>query len=211
MRWAGLILGSYLLGAVSFSYLLVWFLRAGVDIRRLGSGNAGATNVLRTTGAWPALLVLVLDLGKGVAAVVAARLLNAPPSCASAAALAAVIGHIFPIYTGFRGGKGVATAAGAMGVLTPLPTLLALLCFGVVVVASRYVSAGSIVGCGLFPLLVWVCGRVGWIREPTPGLLLVATLIAGLIVSKHWDNVIAIRAGREWKLGDPRDGWAEER
>lgn len=204
MIWAVLILSSYLLGAVSFSYLVVRALR-GFDVRTMGSGNAGATNVLRTTGTAPAVMVLLLDVGKGVAAVCVARWLEAPGPVVGAAAIAVVVGHIFPVYCGFRGGKGVATVAGAMGSLAPMPAALAGVVFLGVVTTTRYVALGSIVGIGIFPLVVYLGGHFGWFEAAPRWLLVSSSVIALVIVLKHRDNVSRIRAGNEWKLGDPRN------
>ncbi|MCP4664602.1 MAG: glycerol-3-phosphate 1-O-acyltransferase PlsY [bacterium] len=198
-------LSSYLLGAVSFSYLVVRALR-GFDVRTMGSGNAGATNVLRTAGTAPAVTVLLLDVGKGVAAVSAARWLEAPGPIVGVAAVAVVVGHIFPVYCGFRGGKGVATVAGAMGSLAPVPAALAGLVFLAIVAATRYVALGSIVGIGIFPLLIFLGGHLGWLEAAPRWLLVSSAVIALVIVFKHRDNVSRIRTGSEWKLGGgPRD------
>ncbi len=203
MRWGLLILGSYLLGAVSFSYLVVRAVR-GQDIRCLGSGNAGATNVLRTTGLAPAILVLALDVAKGVAAVMIARTAGAPGPVVGAAAVAAVVGHVFPVYFGFRGGKGVATATGAMSILTPLPALLGLGVFLLTVGLTRYVSVGSMIAVGSYPLLIYLCGALAWTAAPPRWLFFTALLLSLLIVGKHHDNFHSLRDGKEWKLGDPQ-------
>ena len=199
-----LVLGAYLLGSVSFSLLIVRLLR-GQDIRDLGSGNAGATNVLRNLGKAPALAVLLLDIGKGVLAVALARALDAPGPVVGAAALAVILGHIFPIYFGFRGGKGVATITGSLGTLALKPALLSALVFLVVLALSRMVSLGSIVGSGVFPLLVYLCGHFG-LTPPAPAWLLVtATLAALLIIAVHHENIARILAGKERRLGDPKE------
>lgn len=200
MIWTALILASYLLGAVSFSLLMVRALK-GIDIRTTRSGNAGATNVLRTVGAGPAAAVLALDVAKGVASVLAARALAAPGPVVGAAAVAAVVGHIFPVYFGFRGGKGVATGVGAMATLALRPALLAALAFALVVAATRYVALGSITAAGLFPVLIFVSGRAGWISTPPLWLLVSGTAIALLIIVMHRDNIRRLIIGREHKLG----------
>ena len=112
-------LRGYLLGSISFAVLLVRR-RTGRDIREEGSGNAGATNVLRSHGKGLALAVALADVAKGAAAVSLARLFTADPRVAAAAGLAAIVGHVFPLFYGFRGGKGVATAVGAFLALAPL-------------------------------------------------------------------------------------------
>src|SRR5262249_55669760 len=120
-----LVAGAYLLGSISWSYLLVWLLQ-GRDVRTVGSGNAGATNAMRAAGKGVGVAVLLLDVGKGVAAIEVARALEAPPPVVGAAAVAVVLGHVYPVFFGFRGGKGVATSAGAMGALAPLALALTL-------------------------------------------------------------------------------------
>lgn len=195
-----LVLGSYLLGSISFSLLVVRLLH-GKDIRELGSGNAGATNVLRATGRAPALAVLLLDIGKGMAAVGMARLLDAPGPVVGAVALAVILGHVFPIYFGFRGGKGVATVTGAFGSLALRPALLAAVVFLFVVGTTRLVSLGSITACAIFPLLIYFCGRVG-LTPPAPGWLLVTTALAScLIVAMHHQNIARLWTGSEPRLG----------
>ena len=116
--WAGLaiVAGAYALGSVPFSYLIVK-LAKGRDVRTVGSGNAGATNVMRAAGKAAGAAALLLDCGKGVAAVTAARALGASGLVVGGAAVAVVAGHIYPVFLGFRGGKGVATASGALGAL----------------------------------------------------------------------------------------------
>ena len=148
-HWPALILAAYLLGSVSCSLLLTRAL-TGRDLRRLGSGNAGATNVLRSVGPWPALLVLAGDLGKGALAVLASRWSGAPGWVIGSVAVAVVVGHMWPIYHGFRGGKGVATIAGTMFVLAPLASLLGLLLFVLSVALTRYVAVGSVLAIGSF-------------------------------------------------------------
>lgn len=199
---AAVLVGAYLLGSVSFSYLIVKLLR-GKDVRTVGSGNAGATNVMRAAGKAPGIAALVLDLAKGVAAVLAARALAPPPAVVGGAAVAVVVGHIFPVYLGFRGGKGVATAAGAMGALDPGALALSLLVFLVLVAWKRYVSLGSIAAAAAFPLFVWLLSRRA--GEPAdPWLLAAAVLIAALVLFKHRGNLARLRAGTEARLGERR-------
>jgi len=202
-QWTVLILSAYLLGSVSLSVLLTRAL-IGRDLRRLGSGNAGATNVLRTVGWWPALWVLAADLGKGALVVVVGRWLAAPGWAIGSAAVAVVVGHMLPLYHGFRGGKGVATAAGVMFLLAPLASLLGLLLFVVITLGTRYVALGSVVAVASFPLLAWLAGRLAWSAVPPRWLLLAAWVIGMLIVIKHAENGLRIWRGTEWKLGDPR-------
>lgn len=199
------VLGAYLLGSISFSYLIVKA-KEGKDVRTVGSGNAGATNVLRASGKKPAVLVLVLDIAKGVLAVVAARELAAPPSVVGAAAVAVVLGHVFPVFLGFRGGKGVATSAGVMGALAPAAMLFTLLVFLAVVAWKRYVSLGSMVAAAVFPLLAWACQRLGWVRHEDSWLIAGSAAIALIIIVKHWTNVQRLLQGAEPRLGEKKAG-----
>jgi acyl phosphate:glycerol-3-phosphate acyltransferase len=202
MSLAAVALAAYLLGSISFSYLIVRYL-AGQDIRLLGSGNAGATNVLRTTGKKAGILTLVLDVGKGVAAVSAARLVDSSPLTPLVAGLAVVVGHCYPIFHGFRGGKGVATAAGVAAVLAPLPLLLALLAFVLVVWRTRYVAIGSVAAAATTPALAWAFGRLGWTAAPTRGTILALAAIAALVAWKHRVNLHRLLARTEARLSDP--------
>jgi glycerol-3-phosphate acyltransferase PlsY len=198
---ATLVFGAYLLGSVSFSYLVVR-MKEGLDVRSVGSGNAGATNVLRAAGKGPAMLALLLDLIKGVAAVVGARALEAPPPVVGGAAFAVVLGHVFPVFLNFRGGKGVATSAGALGALEPVAMLATLAVFVVVVLWKRYVSLGSIAAALAFPLLVWTGQRLGWGGQGDLWIVAASGAIAALIVFKHRSNLDRLRRGVEHRLGE---------
>jgi acyl phosphate:glycerol-3-phosphate acyltransferase len=189
-----LVLGGYLLGSVSFAVLLVRR-RTGRDIREEGSGNAGATNVLRSHGKGLALAVALADAGKGAAAVALARLFTADPRVASAAGLAAIVGHVFPLFYGFRGGKGVATAIGAFLALAPLPTLICVAAFVLIVAGSRYVSLGSVLSMCLLPP---VAGLL--FHAPRP-VVVAAAGASVLIVFKHLENLKRLARGEERRLG----------
>lgn len=195
------VLAAYLLGSLSFSYLIVRTL-SGVDIRTVGSGNAGATNVLRVSGKLPGAVALLLDTGKGVAAVLLARSLSAGALVVALVGLAAVLGHMYPIFFGFRGGKGVATAAGTLGSLAPIPTLVAFGLFVVVVATTRYVSLGSIVMAASHPLMMVVAETMGWTRGVDPWLLAGSVAIGVLIVFKHRENLGRLATGTEKRLGE---------
>src|ERR1700684_2802730 len=147
---------AYLLGAIPFGYLLVKW-TTGADVRAAGSGNIGATNVLRTSGRAAGLVTLLLDIAKGYLAVwIAGRLTGGGPIWMAVAALAVMAGHAYPVFLRFQGGKAVASFVGAFLYLTPLPLLAVALVFGIVVAGTRYISVGSIVGAGTFPLGVWL-------------------------------------------------------
>jgi len=182
---------AYLLGAIPFGFLAVK-LFSGKDVRQSGSGNIGATNVLRTTGRLPAVITLVLDIAKGFAAVwIAATLNNNSPLWTSAAALAVMAGHAYPVFLRFRGGRAVASFIGAFLYLTPEAMLAALALFILIVAGTRYISAGSIIAAGTFPLAVWL------ILHP-PIEVIIASIVAGaFIVIRHKDNLERIHAGTE--------------
>jgi glycerol-3-phosphate acyltransferase PlsY len=193
---AALVGVAYLLGSISFAILLVR-LRTGKDIRAEGSGNAGATNVLRAHGKGLALAVALLDVGKGAAAVALVRLATADPRYAAAAGFAAILGHVFPLFHRFRGGKGVATAVGAFGALAPLAILVCLGIFGVVVALTRYVSVASIVSMVLLPPAAGML-----FGYPRPAVF-AAAATALLIVFKHLPNLKRLARGEERRLGRP--------
>jgi glycerol-3-phosphate acyltransferase PlsY len=185
------LLAAYLLGAIPFGFLLVKLTR-GTDVRASGSGNIGATNVLRTSGHGLGLATLALDILKGLAAVSLTAYLTADsPLWTSLAALAVMAGHSFPILLGFKGGKSVATFVGAFAYLTPIPLLATAVIFFIVVSTTHYISAGSILGGGTFPLGVWL------ILHPPPEILLASILAGWFIVYRHRPNLDRIRAGTE--------------
>jgi glycerol-3-phosphate acyltransferase PlsY len=170
-------------------------------VREKGSGNIGATNVLRTTGRAIAVATLVLDIAKGVLAVwLADRLSGGSLLWMSLAALAVMAGHAFPIFLKFQGGKAVASFVGAFLYLTPIPMLAALLVFIVVVAATRQISMGSIVAAGALPLATWMI-------EHPPLIMLLATLVAAVfLIYRHRSNIDRIRSGTEnvFRFGNPR-------
>jgi acyl phosphate:glycerol-3-phosphate acyltransferase len=188
---------GYLIGGIPFGFLLVK-LRTGKDVRTEGSGNIGATNVLRTTGRGIAVLTLLLDIAKGFAAVwIAAELTNDDPNWMSLAALAVMAGHAYPVFLKFKGGKAVASFIGAFLYLTPLPLLAVLLVFVIAVAVTRHISAGSILAAAMFPLGVWM------ILHPPIAVFLASLIAGGFIVYRHRSNLERLRAGNEsvfvWK------------
>jgi len=191
---AALVGVAYLLGSISFAVLIVKW-RTGRDIRGEGSGNAGASNVLRSHGKALGILVAALDVAKGAAAVALVRTVTADPRYAAAAGLAAVVGHVFPLYYGFRGGKGVATAIGAFLMLEPLACLVCVAVFVVVVATTRYVSLGSVVAMVLLPPVS------GVVFHAQQAVVVAAAAVAILIVLKHRTNLKRLAQGRERKLG----------
>jgi glycerol-3-phosphate acyltransferase PlsY len=175
--------------------------KTGEDVREKGSGNIGATNVLRTTGRAVAVATLLLDIAKGVFAVwVADKLSDASPMWMSLAALAVMAGHAYPVFLKFQGGKAVASFIGAFLYLTPIPMIAALVVFIIVVAATRQISMGSIVAAGSLPLATWLI-------EHPPSIVIVATLIAAaFVVYRHRANIERIRSGTEsaFRFGNPR-------
>lgn len=185
------LLTAYLIGGIPFGYFLV---RAttGRDVRALGSGNIGATNVLRTAGRVLGVSTLVLDGAKGFLAVwLAARWTDGSPLWTSAAALAAMAGHAYPVFLRFRGGKAVASFIGAYLYVAPLPLLAVLIVFVALVAYSRYISLGSVVAAGTFPLAVWM------ILHPPLAVTACAAAAGAFIVYRHKANIERLRAGTE--------------
>jgi glycerol-3-phosphate acyltransferase PlsY len=188
---------AYLIGGIPFGFLIVK-LKTGKDVRTEGSGNIGATNVLRTTGRGVAVLTLLLDIAKGFAAVwIAAELTNDDPNWMSLAALAVMAGHAYPVFLKFQGGKAVASFIGAFLYLTPLPLIAVLLVFVIAVAVTRHISAGSMLAAAMFPLGVWM------ILHPPIAVFLASLIAGGFIVYRHRSNLERLRAGTEsvfvWK------------
>jgi len=192
---------AYALGSISPSYLAFRALR-GDDIRSVGSGNAGATNVLRNAGRGPAIAVLLADVAKGALPVLVVRQLGLGNTAAACVALAAVTGHVFSMFMGFRGGKGVATAAGALGALNPLAMGLVGIAFLAVVLTTRYVSAGSITAAVSFPIVAFLLGRISEEAETDRAILGASVGIAILILYKHRANLQRLLAGSERRIGE---------
>ena len=186
-----LLAACYLIGGIPFGYLLVK-MKSGQDVRSMGSGNIGATNVLRTTGRAAGVATLILDIAKGALAVwLADRLTHGSPLWMSLAALTVMAGHAYPVFLKFKGGKAVASFIGAFLYLTPLPLVAILLVFVVVVAATRFISLGSIIGAGGFPIAVFL------ISHPPLPVLLAASAAGLFIVLRHKSNIDRIRAGNE--------------
>jgi glycerol-3-phosphate acyltransferase PlsY len=185
---------AYLLGAIPFGYLLVRW-RTGTDVRQSGSGNIGATNVLRTTGRAAGVATLLLDIAKGYFAVwIAERLTNGDSTWAALSALAVMAGHSYPVFLGFQGGKAVASFIGAFLRLTPLPMVAVLIVFLGVVAWSRYISLGSIIAAGTFPLAVWL------ILQPSFVTVITSLIAGGFIVWRHRANIARLHEGTEHVL-----------
>jgi acyl phosphate:glycerol-3-phosphate acyltransferase len=226
-----IVVAAYLLGSIPTGYLLMRFFRKQ-DIRTLGSGNIGATNVLRSGAKGLGAATFLLDVLKGALAVVVGERLAAlgspaihPHEAAALAALCAVLGHMFPIWLGLRGGKGVATAFGVFIVLVPWAALGSLAVFAVVFALGRFVSLASILGAAAFPLFAWFAAPwfaaprlaasqfaappfaappsvVPWTHDPL--VIVITCLVAGLILIKHRENIERLLAGTEYRFGSSK-------
>ena len=188
-----LVLLGYIVGSIPFGFLLTWK-SSGIDVRKIGSGNVGATNTLRAAGRLTALVVMMLDAAKGVAPVLVVERMGASDMNCAAVGLAAIIGHIYPVWLRFRGGKGVATTAGVFGVLAPVAVAATAGLFFVLVWRTRYVSVGSIVASITLVPLTYL------IAEPLH-IVVVASFSAALIVYRHWENITRLKLGIEPRLG----------
>ncbi|WP_072913887.1 glycerol-3-phosphate 1-O-acyltransferase PlsY [Desulforamulus aeronauticus] len=191
-----IIVSGYLIGSIPFGFLLARFWK-GIDIRKHGSGNIGATNVWRTLGKGPGIVVLLLDALKGVTAVMLAKQLGTNDLVVLGAALAVMAGHSFPLWLGFKGGKIIATGAGAVLAITPVPLLLALLVWATTVALSRYVSLGSILAAISLP--IWVA-----LFDRQPSILVFSLLAAGFAVWKHASNIKRLLNGTEFRIGQKK-------
>jgi len=208
---AGLLVIAYVLGSIPFSFLIVKIM-TGADIRQHGSHNVGATNVARSFGKLPGILALILDAAKGYAAVAIAKWVTASPEWPLATggdtspihsrafwvtlcALVAMIGHMFPVWLRFHGGKGVATAAGAFLALDPLALGAALIVFAIVVIASRFVSLGSIISAASVPVFL------RFLTHAPFWTIILSILISMLIIVKHHANIARLAGGSERRMG----------
>ncbi len=196
---------AYLLGSIPFGFLLVWVVRKE-DIRAHGSGNIGATNVLRSGAKGLGVLTFLLDGGKGYAAVAVAEWLarnggaETIKSVTVVATLFVVLGHMFPVWLRFKGGKGVATAFGAFLAFCPLAALTALGLWIVIVALTRYVSLASILAAVLLPFLTL---RLSHWKFGYPG---VAAIFAScwIVIAKHWPNIKRLMRGTENRFGSSK-------
>ena len=202
---------AYLLGSIPFGYILIRVFR-GEDVRAIGSGNIGATNVARKAPGL-GIATLVLDAAKGFAAVYVAKgiaqsRLNhffaayidqydvSPILLMAVAAVFAILGHVFPVWLKFRGGKGVATGVGAFVALAPKAVLIVLLIFVAIVAAFRYISLGSIVATAAFPLFAWLLYRY----QASPAVFAAMVVASALIIAKHHENIRRLLAGTEHRF-----------
>ena len=197
---------AYMLGSVPVGYLLVRIFRKQ-DIRTVGSGNIGATNVLRSGGKGLGAATFLLDTCKGAAAVLLGAWLAAPllPSwpqrnVEALAALCAVIGHMFPVWLRFKGGKGVATGFGVFLVAAPWAALASIALFIAIFAITRYVSLSSILATASFPIFAWFT-----VSGPKPGFFIAVQIIVSLlIIVKHHPNIRRLLSGTEHRFGTPK-------
>ena len=183
---------AYVLGSVPTGYLMgAWM---GVDVRAVGSGNIGATNVARVVGKRQGILTLATDVAKGLIPVIAAFQFGFAPAAAALVGTAAFLGHLYPVFLKFRGGKGVATALGVYAGLAPMVSLVLIVIFAAVALASRIVSLGSMVAALAAPVILW------FFSYPPPVIGLSA-LIAAMIILRHRGNLRRLFAGTEPRFG----------
>jgi glycerol-3-phosphate acyltransferase PlsY len=195
------VIGSYLLGSIPFGYLAGRI--AGIDIRNCGSGNVGATNVIRTLGKGYGYPVFAADFLKGFGAVkmsilVATRLQsewNSPDLLGVVAAISSVLGHSFPVWLRFKGGKGVATSAGALFGLAPIAALVGVAIWVLTFWITRYVSVASIAAAAALPLVILV---MTWLSQTTEKLLFYSSVcLATVVIWRHRSNLLRLMRGTE--------------
>lgn len=200
MRLLLVVIIAYLIGSIPFGYLIVRA-KSGGDVRDTGSGGTGATNVSRNAGKAAGVLTLILDALKGAMAIIIAKLiLNGDNTdwLIAAAAIAVIVGHIFPVWLKFRGGKGVAPGVGVFLALSPFAVLCAGVIFVAVVALTKYVSLGSILAAATIPLFVWL-----FVLEVDLKPLLTAAIAGALlIVFAHRGNIARLLSGTEPRISD---------
>jgi glycerol-3-phosphate acyltransferase PlsY len=184
---------AYLIGSVPFALIVAkrW---GEPDLRRIGSGNLGAANVLRSSGVTAGVLVALLDVGKGVAGVMLAARLDGSNTAPAVAGFAAIVGHIYPVWLRFRGGKGVATACGVFTALAPVAVPPALAVFLVAAWLTKYISVGSVLASAALPPIAYAMGM------PMP-IVAAAVAAAALIVFRHRSNLARVWLGTERRIG----------
>jgi len=184
---------GYVSGSIPFG-LLIAKASKGVDVRGIGSGNIGATNVLRAAGKGAAALTLALDMLKGWAPVALGRIVGASDALVAGVALAAFLGHLYPVFLRFRGGKGVATFLGVLLALLPTVAFMAVGVWLLVAAVFRYSSLAALVAAAASPLLVWLLdGRRGFVA--------LAVVLSGFILIRHRENMRRLLAGEERRIG----------
>ncbi len=187
------LIAAYLIGSLPFGYLVSRIFQKA-DIRNYGSGNIGATNVLRVMGWRAALPVFLLDMLKGTAAVLIAKTVSDLPAVYLFAGFLAMVGHSFPLFLGFKGGKAAATGIGVLAAVSGMVTLSLIATAGLIIAVTRYVSLGSMIGAILVPLFFWLFGY------DLPYLIFGAAT-ALLVILRHHENIGRLLKGTESKLG----------
>ncbi len=183
---------AYVLGSVPFALLLARY-RGIPDLRVIGSGNLGATNVGRASGLTAGLVVALLDIAKGALSVMLARLLSDQAAAPAAAGLAAIVGHVYPVWLRFKGGKGVATACGVFSVLTPVAAVPALTVFALTTWLTGHISLGSVLASLALPPMAYVAGS-------SAATVIAALGASALIVFRHRSNLVRWRKGQEPRI-----------
>ena len=182
---------AFLIGSIPFGIIIAK--AKGVDLKKVGSGNIGATNVLRSIGKCPALLTLLGDVLKGTAAVALGRYFGSGPVFEGLVGFCAILGHNFSLFLGFRGGKGVATSFGVLSFYSPQTALFTFIIWLTVVMTTKYSSLGALVSFGLLPLSIMFFDH--------KNKIIIAVLITILIFMKHKDNIKRLISGTERKIG----------
>ncbi len=191
IKYILLLIISFIIGSIPFGIIIAK--AKGVNLKKVGSGNIGATNVLRSLGKWPAALTLLGDVLKGTAAVALGRYVGVAPVYEGLFGLAAILGHNFSIFLGFRGGKGVATSLGALAIYSPQTAIVTFIIWLVVVVFTKYSSLGALVSFGFLPVNILLLDD--------KGKLFTAILITILIFFRHRDNIQRLIKGTERRIG----------
>jgi acyl phosphate:glycerol-3-phosphate acyltransferase len=199
--YAGNIVLGYLLGSIPFG-LVVGYLWIGRDIRLSGSGKTGTTNVLRTAGRLPAVVVMACDIGKGAVPALVGRYVFDSDAVAAAGAGAALTGHVWPVFAGFRGGRGVATSFGGILGLAPLLSLLFPIVGAILVIPTRIVSLMSVVGTPVSAAIVVLAAVAGWTDD---AYAVYAVFAAIIVVYMHIPNIRRLLAGTEPRMGQGGD------
>ncbi|MGQ9570390.1 MAG: glycerol-3-phosphate 1-O-acyltransferase PlsY [Thermodesulfovibrionales bacterium] len=192
IKIAFLIIFAFLLGSIPIGVILARM--KGVDLKKVGSGNIGATNVLRSIGRYPAILTLIGDMLKGTLAAVTGWYFDVGILYEGIIGLFAILGHNFSFFLGFKGGKGVATSIGVLLFYSPYPALITCIIWLVVVIRTKYSSLGALISFGLLPLLIYI---IDFSKEK----LFVAFLITVFIVIRHKNNIQRLMKGTERKIG----------
>jgi acyl phosphate:glycerol-3-phosphate acyltransferase len=188
-----LLIIAFFLGSIPFGIIVAKI--KGVDLKKVGSGNIGATNVLRSLGKWPAVLTLFGDILKGAIAVAIGKFLGVGPVYEGLIGLSAILGHNFSIFLGFRGGKGVATSFGVLFIYTPQVAVITVIMWIIIVILTKYSSLGAIMSFGLLPVNVAV------FDPHYRGKLFITVLVTILILMRHKDNIRRLMKGTERKIG----------